>query len=288
MSKRRPRVAVVGAGRVGRVLALCLHKAGYRVTAVVARDEAASQRRAAKVARGVNAQVLTTRDAAGVADIYWLCVPDDDIARVARELSRRGDWKGKLAFHASGALPANELRALRRNGAWVASVHPMHSFLPDSRASMRGIPFGLEGDAAAVRAAEQIARRLSVDGLVYRVRAESKPLYHALGSFSSPLLVSLLEAGEQVGRAAGVADPNPVRWNILRATLDNYEKNGADVAFGGPIRRADIGTLRKHLKALRKLPLVRDIYIALAKNAVERLPIKDRAAVRKLLSQRSR
>jgi predicted short-subunit dehydrogenase-like oxidoreductase (DUF2520 family) len=288
MKHRDPEIAIVGAGRVARVLAHCLRKEGYRVTAILSRHDPASKRRAGRLARAVGAKVLGMTEAAGSADLYWICVPDDEIGRVATQLGRQGDWKDKYVFHASGALPASALRPLRRKGARVASVHPMHTFLPDSPLTLRSIPFGLEGDAAAVRKARTVALRLNHNGLVYPVRADRKVLYHALGSFSSPMLVSLLEAGAQVGRAAGLRRPDAVRWSILRTTLENYRKHGASAAFGGPIRRADLGTIRRHLQALRSIPLAREIYLALARNAAVRLPVKDRKAVRRLLDHRSR
>jgi len=51
-----------------------------------------------------------------------------------------------------------------------------------------------------------------------------------------------------------------------------------------PINRAGINTIRKHLEALREVPGARDIYLALARSALRNLPVRDRKAVRKILS----
>jgi predicted short-subunit dehydrogenase-like oxidoreductase (DUF2520 family) len=153
----------------------------------------------------------------------------------------------------------------------------MNTFVAASKPDLTGTPFALEGDKEAVRMAESLAKKLTDGGEVFHIKPENKVLYHAIGSFSSPLLVSLLEAGEQVARAAGITDANAVRGAILRRTLDNYLLNGAANAFSGPIRRGDAATVRKHLEALAKHPDLQEIYQALAKNALKRLPVRDRA-----------
>ncbi|MBI2682125.1 MAG: NAD(P)-binding domain-containing protein [Acidobacteriales bacterium] len=112
MSKRKPSIAIVGAGRVGRVLALCLRKAGYRVTAIVARDEAGSRGRAAKVARAVGAEVITTGEAAGAADVFWVCVGDDAITGGASG----GDQRSEPGTVADPARDAGQPRKERRGG----------------------------------------------------------------------------------------------------------------------------------------------------------------------------
>ena len=58
------------------------------------------------------------------ADLVWFCVPDREIGRAAWQIARTTDWKGKIAFHSSGALPSDELRALRSCAAqrWLRRI----------------------------------------------------------------------------------------------------------------------------------------------------------------------
>jgi predicted short-subunit dehydrogenase-like oxidoreductase (DUF2520 family) len=51
----------------------------------------------------------------------------------------------------------------------------------------------------------------------------------------------------------------------------------------GPLARGDIATLRKHIQALQRMPEARDAYFALARTAVQMLPVKHRAELKKLL-----
>ena len=276
----------MGVGSLGRVLALALHCAGYPVSEIIARNAAKSRRQAAGLALAIGARPATIESATLDADVIWFCVPDDAIAATASELtSNHRDLTGKTVLHSSGALPASELAAAKRRGAAIASAHPMDTYVSDSKPCFDGTPFAIEGDAAALRTVETIVRDLNGAGEVIRISPKQKPLYHALGSFSSPLLVSLLSAAEGVAKKAGITRPRAVTGKILRQTIENYLQKGADESFSGPIKRGDIATIKKHLTALKKIPAAREIYIALAKNAVATLPVMRAAELRRLLGR---
>jgi predicted short-subunit dehydrogenase-like oxidoreductase (DUF2520 family) len=247
---KKPSIAIVGYGNLGRVLAATLKRRGYRVDEIV---------------RRASTPRLT-------ADVVWFCVPDKEIASAARALASKTDWKDKFAVHSSGALPASELRALGKLGAAVASAHPLNTFVRKSKPDLKGVPFAVEGDVRAVRIVTGIARDLNESAPVIRLRPEQKPLYHAMGAFASPLLVALLANAEVVGKAAGMKDPRASLAKILRTTLDNYLAHGAAASFSGPIVRGDAATVRKHLAALAKLPQQRAVYRALAESTLTLLP----------------
>src|SRR5207237_9074698 len=118
--------------------------------------------------------------------LIWFCGPDREIALAARALIRSAEWKGKVAFHSSGALASDELNLLRRCGAVVASVHPMMTFVRGSVPSLKGVPFGIEGDAAPISIARRIVRDLG--GGRFGLAEHANAAYPALGGFASPLL----------------------------------------------------------------------------------------------------
>jgi len=217
------------------------------------------------------------------ADLLWLCVSDDAIRPLAGELSRAGSWKGKAVLHSSGALTSDELASLRRKGASVASLHPMMTFVPGVRVRMAGIPFAVEGDAAALRLARHIVRDLEAQ--VFTISKRNKALYHAFGSFSSPMVIATLAMAERVAAAAGVPAHmrREVMLPIIKKTFSNYLEASADKAFSGPIARGDVNTIRRHLKALREIPGAREIYFALGRSALRNLPVRNRSAVARIL-----
>ena len=284
----KPRIAIVGAGNLGTALALSLRRAGYKIESVMAHSRGASLRKAQELAKQIGAGAWVGPPRVLQAEVVWFCVPDGEIARAARSLADRIAWKRKFALHSSGALTSDELESLRRRGAAVASVHPLMTFVRGSQPSLAGVPFAVEGDAAALRRARRIVKDLG--GRDYLVRKRDKPAYHAWGAFASPLFVVLLAAAEEVAASAGVVRREARRRMIpiLLQTLANYAAFGAAGAFSGPIVRGDVGTVKRHLRVLRRVPAARKVYSTLARAALRYLPAKRKNSLRRILDSTRR
>jgi predicted short-subunit dehydrogenase-like oxidoreductase (DUF2520 family) len=278
----KPRVALVGAGNLGTALARALQRAGYEIDVVIARARGGSLKKAQRLAKQVGARAPTDLSAVR-AELIWFCVPDAAIARAARSLARKLEWKGRVALHSSGALTSDELAVLRSRGAAVASVHPLMTFVWGSRPSLAGVPFALEGDPAAVRAARRVVR--DVGGRAHSIRKKDKAAYHAWGTFASPLFTALLATTEQVAALAGVNRKAAKQrmLPILLQTLANYAAFGAAGGFSGPIIRGDADTVKRHLRVLRKTPAASEVYAALARAALQYLPVKNKNGIKQLL-----
>jgi predicted short-subunit dehydrogenase-like oxidoreductase (DUF2520 family) len=257
---KRPSIAIFGAGRLGTALAKRLSEAGYTVKTLTRKSVRSTQ---------LDAQVL------------WFCVPDAEIARVADSFSQF-EWKRKVAFHSSGVLSSDALASLRDAGGCVASVHPLITFVKGSVPDLTGVPFAIEGDAAAVRVAKGIIRNLG--GQAVTIEKQDKVAYHAFATMICPLLISLLAASEKAAGLAGMSAAESRRrmLPIIRQTLCNYEKFGSAAAFSGPIVRGDVATVRAHLKALSKVPAAKNAYAALARAALELLPNRNRRQIAQL------
>src|SRR5271157_2115528 len=278
-------VSIVGAGNLGTALALTLPGAGCEVKFIATRPKSGNQRHAQGLARKLKAHLIELGTEPLDTDLVWIAVPDDCIAQVARQLADTQDWKGRIVFHSSGALTSDELAPLREKGARVASVHPMMTFVRGSVPNMAGVAFAVEGSMTAVRKAESIIGKLG--GSVFSIRKQHKVLYHAAGSFASPLAIALMASLERVAQAAGVRkrDIKRVMLPLLLQTLRNYLYQDAASAFSGPLVRGDVATVRKHLEALQKLPEAREVYVVLAKAAVKNLPVKNRSALEQELNK---
>jgi predicted short-subunit dehydrogenase-like oxidoreductase (DUF2520 family) len=280
-----PAITIVGSGNLAQALAPELLRAGYRLDEIVlARSSPNSLRRAHRLARSVRANAVKVDDARFDSQILLVCVSDDAILPTARALAGVGRWKGKVALHCSGARSSDELAPLRKAGAAIGSVHPMMTFVAGVQPSMKDIPFAVEGDAAAVRVARRLARDLG--GSVFSIAKQAKPLYHAVGSFCSPMIVFTLVTAERVARAAGIPESQirAVMHPILRRTINNYLAHGPAAAFSGPIQRGDLETVALHLEALKRVPAAREVYLALARSGLLDLPVRDRRAVGQLLA----
>lgn len=280
----KPSVTLIGAGNLARALGAGLVGAGYTIDAIAVRDRAASIAHARSLARKLGAQMATIDDLDLLSTIVWLCVRDDAITLTAAQLAAKGNFSGS-AFHSSGALNSSALDPLRAAGGKVASVHPLMTFVSGPAPSLERVWFGMEGDAAALRVARRIVNDLRGEPLL--LRGEAKALYHAWGSFCSPLVIALLAAGEEVAEAAGIpkADAARAARPLVRRTIENYLESGAAAAFSGPLARGDMATVARNLEALRTLPRAQAIYAQLARSALRNLPVRNRSQLRRLLGE---
>ncbi len=287
----KPTIAIVGAGSLATFLAVALDAAGFTITEIVARASPQSRRKARKLAVKVGAKVVTANSAVLDATLLWLCVPDREIRGaawfladhlVARALAHQ-NVRIRFALHSSGALSSRELAPLRSAGAEVASVHPLMTFVAGARPSLTGVPFAVEGDAAATRVASRIVRQLG--GESFALPASRKAAYHAWATMTSPLLLAYLVTLEEAARAAGLSRQEARRASlpIIRQTLANYSRLGPARSFSGPMVRGDAETVAKHMAALKKHPGPHQVYVALARAALRGLPVKNQNELKRLL-----
>jgi predicted short-subunit dehydrogenase-like oxidoreductase (DUF2520 family) len=299
----KPKLAIVGAGRLATFLAVALHDVGFTITEIVTRDAARSRRSARSLAARVGAQVVAAHSAALDATLLWFCVPDGEIHKAASAMAdhlaerkaanREGKSPSKVpnkvpnklrfAFHSSGALLSRELEPLRKAGVAVASVHPLMTFVAGSQPSLTDVPFAIEGDEAAKRVARRIVHQLG--GESFSLPASRKAAYHAWATMTSPLLLAFLVTLEEAARAAGLTRQDARRKSlpIIRQTLANYSRLGPARSFSGPLVRGDAATVAKHLTVLKKNPGAREVYVALTRAAMRGLPVKNREGLERLL-----
>jgi predicted short-subunit dehydrogenase-like oxidoreductase (DUF2520 family) len=300
---RKPTVAIVGAGSLATFLATALNDAGFTITEIIARDTPRSRRRARSLAAKVGARTVTAHSAALEATLLWFCVPDREIRaaasalaghlaaraaahtknRVPNRVPGKVPNKVRFAFHSSGALLSRELEPLRKAGIGVASVHPLMTFVTGTHPSLADVPFAMEGDRAATQVARQIVRKLG--GESFSIPAARKAAYHAWATLTSPLLLAFLVTLEEAARAAGLTREDARRKSlpIIRQTLANYSHLGPAQSFSGPLVRGDAETVARHLSVLKKPPGPREVYVALARAALDGLPVKNRDELSRLL-----
>jgi predicted short-subunit dehydrogenase-like oxidoreductase (DUF2520 family) len=258
-SSRTGTLSIIGAGRVGRALGKLLRRRGWRIGAVVARS--APNARAAVRAIGAGKPFAKLTPEIFSADVILLSTPDSAIAsigeRIARRLRPRRSGarlplNGKICLHTSGAIDSLALSPLAQLGASVGSMHPFQTFGARGIPDLRGVTFTIEGDAAAVRMAQRIARQLG--GVPIQIPAAAKPAYHAAGGFAAAHVLALIEGGTQLLVALGFPKKQAQRGllRMARQILANLETLGPQAAWSGPISRGDFSTVEKHMAALRK------------------------------------
>ncbi len=257
-----PALGIIGAGRVGSALARLLAARGWHVTVVYSRTPA----HAAALADAVNAQqAATPGEVLATADLTLLAVPDDVIGLLAEQLAER-DLPPRSVVHTSGALGAEALAPLAARGLHTGSLHPAFPFaggVPD----LSGVAFAVEAGDDGLRA-DLLALVAALGGLPLIIPPGGKAQYHAALVMASNYAVTLYGIAERLLTDLGVAaaSADTVLNGLLAGTLANLREHGAAGALTGPLVRADVGTLRLHLRALRAAdPAVADLYVSLAR-----------------------
>jgi predicted short-subunit dehydrogenase-like oxidoreductase (DUF2520 family) len=275
------RVGVIGAGRVGAVLAHALRSAGHEIVAAAGESDA-SRTRAADLLPGVPLHKPST--VAREADLLLLTVPDDMLPNVVAMLAASGAiHEGQIVVHTSGRHGLAVLEPAREVGARAIALHPAMTFTGTTVdvARLHDCVFGLTADPAEQELAEQLVADLG--GRPMWVPEDKRTLYHAGLAHGANHLVTLVSEALEILAAAGADDPASTLRPLLTAALDNALNQG-DAALTGPIVRGDVNTVEAHLTHLASdAPQTLPSYLALARATLDRavtdgrlLPIRAR------------
>lgn len=250
---KREKVSIIGGGRVGVTLGFLLARSGYRIRGVSSLRLTEAEEAVRFIGDGApfednTAVVMDSR-------IVMITTPDDAIASVARALSEAPvSWDSRLVLHCSGFLTSRVLEPLARQGALVASVHPLQTIARPREAvkAIRDGFFSIEGDEDALPMLEAMVRHIGSRCL--RIDPRHKVLYHAAAVMASNYLVSLTGLCVELMEQAGVAPEKgqEALLPLIQGALDNVRQLGHRGSLTGPISRGDVATVRGHLEALAR------------------------------------
>ncbi|HAP32271.1 MAG TPA: DUF2520 domain-containing protein [Firmicutes bacterium] len=264
------RLAIIGAGNVGKVLGTALKAKGYRLGAAFCRTE---------MSRRVAEQVLrcpvpeTAAQAAQAGDIVFITTPDRVIREVCEKIAATGGFRpGQYVLHTSGAHSSAVLTAARAEGAYVLSFHPLQTF-PGLEVGLQSLPgtfFTVEGDAAALDLAAELVDALG--GKMLSIPTALKPLYHAAACAACNYLVTLMDAALEMYAVMGIPAENAMEAlsPLVQGTLRNIAVLGPQQALTGPIARGDLSTISCHQEILAQhCPALLPLYTRLGLDTVD-------------------
>lgn len=256
----RPLTGIVGAGAVGTALGVALSRAGWPIVAVASRDPD----RRARFGRLVGGTRAFSEPNALLdeTELIILAVPDDALEPLARGLRL---YSGQALVHTSGSLGPEVLEPAMAAGTQVGSFHPLVAFADLERAvaALHGATVAVEGDDQLVALLGEMAATIGATAV--RLAPGSKAAYHAAAVLAAGGFTALLDAIAELGRIAGLDEAGAlaIYGPLVEQTLGNARAIGIRAALTGPMTRGDVGTLERHLEALRThAPDVLDLYRA--------------------------
>ncbi len=244
--------AIVGCGKVGSTLARLMARAGYDLAGLASKSLSSAQ----KTGEKTNCDIFGTIpwEVTLLADVVFITTPDGKIEETCRDIAENSGFKKDAAvFHCSGSLPSTILSSAKSNNAVIGSMHPLQSFaaVGETENPFEGIVVAVEGEAAAVQIARDIAGALG--GNCLTLKTEAKMLYHASAVVASNYFVTVQNLAVQLIKAAGIPEKDAfeVLGPLVKGTLSNIEKTGTVKALTGPIARGDVETVQDHVKAIQ-------------------------------------
>ena len=209
------RLAVVGAGRLGRALVGALRDAGRDV--------------AGPLGRGADGDGF---------DAVLLAVPDGEIAAAAAAIV-----PGRLVGHCSGAC---RLDVLSPHQGF--SIHPLMTFTA-AGGTFAGAGAAVAGTTeAALTFATSLAGTLRMDPI--EIADDDRAAYHAAASIASNFLVTIEAAAERLAATTGL--DRRLLVPLVRATVENWAALGGEQALTGPVARGDAETVERQRSAVRE------------------------------------
>ena len=262
-----PSIGFIGAGTLGRGLALALDAAGSTVAAVSSRTPARAQWLAARISGCTAAS--TAQDVADACDLVFITTPDAAISQVAAGIKWRS---GQGAVHCCGAASVELLDAAADAGAAVGALHPFQTFAGlndpvEAARRLSGVTFAVSATDWLSDYLPALAERLNGRAIV--IPDALRPLYHASAVLACGHLTVLLDAAIGLWTELGL-DADAARQAAIplaQATLDAIAAAGTTAAVTGPAVRGDAATVAAHLEALSRrspqlLPLYRELTLA--------------------------
>lgn len=258
-------IGFIGAGKVGTALGLYLSRAGYPVKGYYSRTYGSAQTSAEITGTSAYENI---EDIAAACDVLFLSVPDAAIRSVSDQLAATPvDLTGKWVIHLSGAATSDIFSDMR--GAYGISLHPAMA-VSDSEKACREFPsavFTIEGRSA--EETQKAKEYFEGAGLsVLTIDKERKSLYHLACVFSSNLACGLYEAALDILHEAGFSryEAGRIVGPLFMANARALADKGPEAALTGPVERADLKTVERHLDVIPTE--YRDIYIDLSQELI--------------------
>ncbi len=268
----KPKIALVGPGRVGCAVARRLFEADYLLTAIISRSHERATEACAYIGCSVTLASTQLTDIAS-AEIILLTVPDDQIQRLAAQVQAINHLsKTTTLVHFSGLLPA-KVMFHQSSPRKLLSLHPLLPFANRHKAynDLQGCPCALESDDSEVLL---LGEKLvdAIGGHPFTIDHNKKPLYHAAACIASNYFVTLLAVARELLINCGIKPDQAISLllPLVQSSLENVKDFGPEQGLTGPIVRGDIGTVTKHLQTLQdNAPELRQLYQQMGKITVE-------------------
>ena len=185
-------------------------------------------------------------------DIIFITVPDGKISEVVQQLDEFGTIKGKIICHTSGALSSQVFSGMN-NMIYGYSVHPIYavSSKTESYKNFSECFITIEGNEEKLDIITMLFRQFGHNMEV--IKCDDKVNYHSAAVFASNLVVGLYHMSVELLKECGFSLDKAncaLKPLFINNAKNIYNCNELKDSLTGPVQRADVTTIRKHIDVL--------------------------------------
>ncbi|MDO4975761.1 MAG: DUF2520 domain-containing protein [Eubacteriales bacterium] len=242
------KIGVIGAGKVGTSLGKYLGSSGLSLTGFFDFHENVAKEAAEFTnSRFYEDVELLVKE----SDVLFLTVPDGVITTVWEQIKDM-PVSGKYVCHCSGAMSARDaFPDAKEKGAYAYSVHPLFAVSDrfHSYGELNGAYFTIEGDErkdAIPKLFEDLGNP------VCKITAADKATYHLAAAIASNHVVALMNQSIELLMKCGFTEEGAraALSPIVKGNVSHILEDGTIASLTGPVERADLSTIIKHLDCL--------------------------------------
>ncbi|MCM3501301.1 DUF2520 domain-containing protein [Microbacterium sp. P26] len=217
-------VGVIGAGRVGPVIAAALAGAGHALTGITSGSD---DDRVEAILPGL--PVLAADEVVRRSELVVIAVPHDELAGLVAGLAEMGAWQpGQLVLHTNPAYGSRVLDPAARLGAIPLAIHPAIVFTGVSSVDLRQLAqsyAAVTAPAPVLPIAQALAVELGCEPVV--VAEDDRATYAEAIATATEFSRSIVRQSSELLRRVGVENPGGYLSALVRSSVDQALVEGA-------------------------------------------------------------
>lgn len=209
-------VGVIGAGKVGPVLAAALAGAGHALTGITAGSD---PERVEAILPGL--PVLPADEIVRRSELVVLALPRAELVGVVAGLAELGAWQvGQLVLHTDPGLGVEVLAPAASRGAIPLAVHPAIAFTGTSidLRQLQGSFAAVTAPAAVLPIAQALAVELGCEPVV--VADADRAAYGEAISTATEFSASVVRQAAALLRSTGIGEPGRYLSSLVHSTIE--------------------------------------------------------------------
>lgn len=216
-------VGVIGAGRVGPVIAAALAGAGHALTGITSGSD---DDRVEAILPGV--PQLTADEVARRSELVVIAVPHEQLPGLVAGLAEVGAWQpGQLVLHTDAAYGARVLDPATQRGAIPLAIHPAIVFTGASSIDLRQLAqayAAVTAPAPVLPIAQALAVELGCEPVV--VAEDDRATYAEAIATATEFSRSIVRQSSELLRGVGVDNPGGYLSALVRSSVDQALVDG--------------------------------------------------------------